>query len=102
MHTDQGSPFTAVAFLKALQDAQIAISRDGKGAWRDHGVVERLWRTIKYEAGSLRASRSVSEARSSLDRYLAFYNRCRPPSSLGGQTPDQVYVNQPKPIPAAA
>lgn len=102
MNTDQGSQFTSVAFLKALQDAQIAISMDGKGAWRDNVVVERLWRTIKYEEIYLRAYGSVSEARSSLDRYLTFYNRDRPHSSLGGQTPDQVYFNQPTPIPAAA
>ena len=68
MNTDQGSQFTSVAFLKALQDAQIAISMDGKGAWRDNVVVERLWRTIKYEEVYLRAYRSVSEARRSLGR----------------------------------
>ena len=75
---------------------------DGKGAWCDNVVVERLWRTIKYEEIYLRAYRSVSEARRGLARYLAFYNRCRPHSSLGGQTPDQVYFNQPTPIQAAA
>ena len=102
MNTDQGSQFTSGAFLTALQEAQIAISMDGKGAWRDNVVVERLWRTVKYEEIYLRAYRSVSEARRGLDRYLAFYNRCRPHSALGGQTPDQVYFNQPKPIQAAA
>ena len=102
MNTDQGSQFTSVAFLTVLQDAQIAISMDGKGAWRDNVVVERLWRTIKYEEVYLRAYGSVSEARSRLDRYLTFYNRGRPHSALGGQTPDQVYFNQPTPIPAAA
>ena len=102
MNTDQGSQFTSVAFRTALQEAQIAMSMDGKGAWRDNVVVERLWRTIKYEEIYLRAYRSVSEARSGLDRYLAFYNRCRPHSALGGQTPDQGYFTQPKPIQAAA
>ena len=102
MNTDQGSQFTSVAFLTALQDAKIAISMDGKGAWRDNVFVERLWRTIKYEEVYLRAYRSVSEARRSLGRYLAFYNRRRPHSSLGGQPPDQASINQPTPIPAAA
>ncbi len=100
--TDQGSQFTSVAFLTAAQEAQIAMSMDGKGAWRDNVVVERLWRTIKYEEIYLRAYRSVSEARRGLGRYLAFYNRGRPHSALGGHTPDQVYFNQPKPIQAAA
>ena len=102
MNTDQGSQFTSMAFLKALQTAQIAISMDGQGAWRDNVFVERLWRTIKYEEVYLRAYRSVSEARRGLRRYLAFYNRQRPHSSLGGQTPDQAYFNQPKPTQAAA
>ena len=102
MNTDQGSQFTSVAFLTALQDAKIAISMDGKGAWRDNIFVERLWRTIKYEEVYLRAYRSVSEARRGLGRYLAFYNRRRPHSSLGGQTPDQAYINQPTPSSAAA
>ena len=102
MNTDQGSQFTSLAFLKALQTAQIAISMDGQGAWRDNVFVERLWRTIKYEEVYLRAYRSVSEARRGLRRYLAFYNRQRPHSSLGGQTPDQAYFNQPKPTQAAA
>lgn len=101
-NTDQGRQVTAVAFLTTLQDAQIAIRMDGTGAWRDNVVVERLWRTIKYEEVSLRAYGSVSEARSSLDRDLTFYNRCRPHSALGGQTPDQIYFNPPTPIPAAA
>ena len=102
MNTDQGSQFTSVAVLTALQDAKIALSMDGKGAWRDNVFVERLWRTITDEEVYLRAYRSVSEARRGLDRYLAFYNRRRPHSSLGGQTPDQAYFNQPTPIPAAA
>ena len=90
MNTDQGSQ-TSVAFLTALQDAKIAISMDGKGAWRDNVFVERLWRTIKYEEVYLRAYRSVSEAR----RGLVVIWR----STTGAeQTPDQAYGNQPKPI----
>ena len=42
MNTDQGNQFTSVAFLKVLQDAKLAISMDGKGAWRDNIFVERL------------------------------------------------------------
>jgi putative transposase len=52
----------------------IAISMDGKGAWRDNVFVERLWRSVKYEEVCLRAYESVSEARASIGRYLDFYN----------------------------
>ena len=101
-NSDQGSQFTSTEFIKVLNAAEIAISMDGKGAWRDNVFVERLWRTVKYEEVYLRAYASVSEARTSIGRYLGFYNGTRPHSSLGGQTPDQAYFNQPTPIPAAA
>ena len=101
-NTDQGSQFTSIDFIEVLKAAEIAISMDGKGAWRDNIFVERLWRTIKYEEVYLRAYASVSEARNSISRYLAFYNGRRPHSSLGGLTPDQAYLTPLPPIPAAA
>jgi putative transposase len=101
-NTDQGSQFTSTDFIKVLKDAEIAISMDGKGAWRDNVFVERLWRTVKYEEVYLRAYSDVSEARASIGRYLGFYKGTRPHSSLGGRTPDQAHLNQPTPIPAAA
>lgn len=67
---------------------------DGKGAWRDNVLVERLWRTVKYEEIDLRAYASVSEARASIAPYLAFYNRGRPHSSLDERTPDEAYFGQ--------
>src|SRR5947209_1172418 len=69
-------------------------SDNGKGAWRDNVFVERLWRSIKYEEVYLRAYESVSEARTSIGRYLDFYNGRRPHSSLDGTTPDQAYFTQ--------
>ena len=62
---------------------------DGKGSWRDNVFVERLWRSVKYEEVYLRAYDSVAEARASLGRYLDFYNRKRPHSSLNARTPDR-------------
>jgi putative transposase len=101
-NTDQGSQFTSMAFTGVLKTAGIAISMDGRGAWRDNVFVERLWRTIKYEEVYLRAYTSVSEARAALGRYLAFYNSGRPHASLDRQTPDEAYFNPLQPIPAAA
>jgi putative transposase len=90
-NTDQGSQFTGEAFTGVLASNGIAISMDGKGAWRDNVFVERLWRSVKYEEVYLRAYDSVAEARCSIGRYLDFYNRRRPHSSLDGMTPDQAY-----------
>ncbi|BCH32310.1 transposase [Mesorhizobium sp. L-8-10] len=101
-NTDQGSQFTARDFITVLKNAGIAISMDGKGAWRDNVFVERLWRSIKYEEVYLHAYANVPEARAAIGRYLTFYNARRPHSSLDRRTPDQAYFNTPQPIPAAA
>jgi len=102
-NSDQGSQFTSVAFTDLLKKHEIAISMDGKGAWRDNVFLERLWRTIKYEEVYLRACASVPEARASLGRYIDhFYNARRPHSSLDRQTPDEAYLNALSSIPMAA
>jgi putative transposase len=93
-NTDQGSQFTSAAFTGLLADNAIRISMDGKGAWRDNVFVERLWRSVKYEEVYLKAYESVAEARASIGRYLDFYNRKRPHSSLGARTPDQAYFDR--------
>ncbi len=92
-NTDQGSQFTSTAFTDVLHKHEIAISMDGKGAWRDNVFVERLWRSIKYEEVYLKAYDTVAEARASIGRYLTFYNGRRPHSSLDRRTPDQAYFN---------
>jgi putative transposase len=94
-NTDQGSQFTSVAFTELLKREGIAISMDGKGRWCDNVFVERFWRSLKYEQVYLHAYESVSEARTKIGRYIEFYNSRRPHSSLGAQTPDQVYFNRP-------
>jgi len=94
-NTDQCSQFAGATFTSVLLREKIAISMDGRGAWRDNVIVERLWRSVKYEEVYLHAYASVPEARTSLGRYLNFYNSSRPHSSLDRQTPDQACFNQP-------
>src|SRR5450432_1298996 len=94
-NTDQGSQFTGAAYTGLLISNGIAVSMDGKGAWRDNVFVERLWRSVKYEEVYLRAYETVGEARHSIGRYLDFYNGRRPHSSLDDMTPDQAYFTQP-------
>ena len=93
-NTDQGSQFTGHAFTSVLREAGIAISMDGRGAWRDNVFVERLWRSVKYEEIYLRAYDTVSTARASIGQYLAFYNGRRPHTSLDRRTPNQAYFDR--------
>jgi putative transposase len=98
-NTDQGSQFTSAAFTDLLLENGIAISMDGRGAWRDNVFVERLWRSVKYEEVYLRAYDSVGDARASLSRYFNFYNTKRPHSSLDARTPECFYYDH---LPQAA
>ena len=89
-NTDQGSQYTSEAFTQVLKDNDIRISMDGKGAWRDNVLVERLWRSVKYEEVYLNAYESMSEAKQSLQKYFKFYNQNRKHQTLKAK-PDQVY-----------
>ena len=91
VNTDQGSQFTGSEFIDVLKRRNIAISMDGKGCWRDNVFIERFWKTLKYEEVYLRAYDTVSEARASIARYIAFYNGRRPHTALADRTPDAAY-----------
>jgi putative transposase len=99
VNTDQGSQFTDCAFIAVLERHGVRIGMDGKGAWRDNVLVERFWRSLKYEELYLHAYDSLAEARRGLERYLLFYNQRRPHSALDGLTPDMLYFSR---LPKAA
>lgn len=91
VNTDQGSQFTSEKFQGLLTTHCIRASMDGRGAWRDNVVIERFWRTLKYEEVYQRGYESPAEARQQIGSYIAFYNGRRPHQSLGGKPPELVY-----------
>ena len=90
-NTDQGSQFTATAFIKVLCDAQVTISMEGVGRAIDNVFIERLWRTIKYDHIYLNPADSGHPLRDGLETFIDYYNEDRPHSALGDATPDEVY-----------
>jgi putative transposase len=96
-NTDQGSQFTSDTFTDALKTADIRISMDGKGRWMDNVMIERLWRSLKYECIYLHAYETGSEVRQGLKRWIDLYNTRRPHSGLDGRTPDEAYWQKPRP-----
>lgn len=85
------SQFTSLDFIQELKDAGIKISMDGKGRWTDNVMIERLWRTLKYECVYLHAFETGSEARKGIRDWIRYYNQTRPHSRLDGKTPDEAY-----------
>lgn len=91
-NTDQGSQYTSRDFTEYLTCRGVKISMDGKGRYRDNIMIERLWRTVKYEEVYLNRYETGEEAHNSLSGYITFYNECRLHQSLSYKTPDEVYL----------
>jgi len=95
-NTDQGAQFTSQDFTGRLEASGITISMDGRGRAMDNIFVERLWRSVKYEAVYLNDYEQVSEAVRNLGNYFLFYNQERPHQALGYQTPAAIYFGKRK------
>jgi putative transposase len=90
-HTDQGSQYTGKAFTGVLKANDIKISMDGKGRAMDHIMIERLWRSVKYEEIYLKDYQRIDELKKALKEYFEFYNHQRPHSTHDGKTPAEIY-----------
>ena len=90
-NTDQGSQFTGEAFTGLLEQHGVRVSMDGKGRYADNILLERLWRTVKYEEVYLKAYSNGREAKARLDAYFNFYNAQRPHQALGYRTPADAF-----------
>ena len=90
-NTDLGSQFTAQEYTSRLEEAGIAVSRDGRGRALDNVFVERLWRSVKYEDIYIKDYEYVKDLESGLTAYFWFYDEERLHQSLDYRTPAEVY-----------
>ncbi len=90
-NTDQGSQFTSLDFTGVLRDAGVSISMDGRGRCMDNIFIERLWRSLKYEAVYLHERTDGFKAERVIGEWIGFYNTVRPHSALAGRTPAEAY-----------
>ena len=93
VNNDQGSHFTALAYIEILEKAGIQISMDGRGRYADNIFTERLWRTVKYENVFLSSYQNLDDAQAGLEQYFKFYNYKRRHQSLDYRTPAHVYFS---------
>ena len=94
MNTDQGCQYTGLEWTSTLRDAGVQISMDGKGRWIDNVMVERLWRSVKYEDVYLRDDSDLHELERGLARWIEHYNQERPHESLGWKTPMEAWSEE--------
>ena len=91
VNTDQGAQFTSAAFIGRVLTSGAQCSMDGRGRYLDNIFIERLWRSLKYEAVYLHELVDGRDAQRVIGSWIGFYNQARPHSALGGRTPEEVY-----------
>jgi putative transposase len=89
-------------FSRKVLAWRLSNSMDGKGRWIDNRMIERLWRSLKYECIFLHAFEKGSQAKASIAKWLAYYNVERTHSTHGILTPNEVYDSKTKPMRLAA
>jgi transposase InsO family protein len=87
----KGSQFTSREYSGRLEDAGVAVSRDGRGRALDNVFVGRLWRSVEYEDIYIKDYEQTNELETSLTAYFRFYDEDRPHQSLDYRTPGEVY-----------
>jgi len=98
MNSDQGSQFTGFEWTQTLKNADVKISMDGKGRWIDNRMIERLWRSLKYECVYIQAFEAGGEALREIGQWLAYYNTEGPHSRHGSLRPDEAYAMKTEPM----
>jgi putative transposase len=93
-NSDHGVQFTSHAFTSRLEGAGIRVSMDGRGRAFDNIFIERLWRTVKYEAVYTNDYESVPAVVQGLTNYGVFYNHERLHQALHYQLPAAVYYQR--------
>lgn len=91
VNTDQGSQFTSDAFTGWVKDKEIRLSMDGKGRATDNVMIERFWRSLKYEKIYLHGFSNNLELFLGITEYIHFYNEERKHQSLNYKTPAAIY-----------
>ena len=95
-NTDQGAQYTHEVFTAVLRSQNLHISMDGKGRWGNNGLVERLWRSVKYEDIYLQVYESPAALRRRLAQYFQFDKAQRRHQMLNCQRPDALYFGNTK------
>lgn len=91
INTDQGCHFTSEQWRECVQESGIQMSMDGRGRWIDNVVIERFWRTIKYEDIYLKSYATPIELEKEIQQFVMRYNMVRPHQTLSWATPDEIF-----------
>ena len=92
INSDQGSQFTSDEYVTFAKEHGIQISMDGKGRAIDNVIVERFFRTIKYDKLYLEPLETGSQVQRACHEFIHYYNHKRDHSAIGN-CPPMVFLN---------
>ncbi len=98
INSDQGSQFTCKSWINLVENNNIKVSMDGRGRWADNIIIERFWRSLKYEDILINEYETAQEVQGAIKAYIELYNNKRLHQSLGYRTPAEVYWNNNKEV----
>ena len=81
-NSDQGSQYTSKEHTDLLKKHNIQISMNSKGRSIDNIIIERFFRTLKYEEVYVKEYESIKELKQGIQKFMHFYNHNRFHSSL--------------------
>ena len=91
LNSDQGCQFTSNEYINFVRENNIRQSMDGKSRWADNIMIERWFRSFKYEEAYLTQYNNIKEARKAIGKYIHIYNFERHHSALNYQSPASAY-----------
>lgn len=91
INSDQGSQFTCAVWTEYVENAEIAISMDGKGRATDNIFIERFWRTLKQDYVYLYPAGNGTELYAGLKGFIYFYNNEKTHQGIGRVSPVKLY-----------
>ena len=91
LNSDQGSQFTSNKYTEYLKENDVKISMDGKNRWADNIIIERWFRTLKYEEVYLNDYANIRDARNKIGNFINTYNWVRHHSAIGYKSPASLY-----------
>ena len=91
LNSDQGCQFTSHEYKDFLKENGIRQSMDGKSRWADNIMIERWFRTFKYDEAYLTEWHNLKEARKAIAAYIHKYNFERCHSAIGSVPPASKY-----------
>ena len=94
INSDQGSQFTCKSWTSLVENNGIRVSMDGCGRWADNIIIERFWRSLKYEDLLIKEYETAKELKGAIAEYIDMYNNKRLHQSLEYKTPAEVYWNK--------